>query len=59
MIEPGALTAEERAALEKRGHAFRTGRSSWGNTQVVTWDYATGRVEAASDPRGFGAGLVY
>ncbi|MBS0393972.1 MAG: gamma-glutamyltransferase [Proteobacteria bacterium] len=59
MIEPGALTAEERAALEKRGHTFRTGRSSWGNTQVVTWDYATGRVEAASDPRGFGAGLVY
>jgi len=34
-------------------------RGAWGNTQVVTWDYASGAVEAASDPRGFGAGLVY
>jgi gamma-glutamyltranspeptidase / glutathione hydrolase len=59
IYEPGALTAEERAALEQRGHKFRAGRGSWGNTQVVTWDYASGRVEAASDPRGFGAGLVY
>jgi gamma-glutamyltranspeptidase/glutathione hydrolase len=58
MIEPNALTAEERAALEKRGHKLREGRA-WGNTQVVTWEYGTGRVEAASDPRGFGAGLVY
>jgi gamma-glutamyltranspeptidase/glutathione hydrolase len=59
MLEPGALSAEERADLERRGHKLREGRSSWGNTQVVTWDYASGRVEAASDPRGFGAGLVY
>jgi gamma-glutamyltranspeptidase/glutathione hydrolase len=58
-LEPGALTAEERAALEAKGHHLREGRSAWGNTQVVTWDYASGRVEAASDPRGFGAGLVY
>jgi hypothetical protein len=26
---------------------------------VVTWDYASGTVEAASDPRGAGVGLVY
>lgn len=57
-FEPNALTPEERAELEKRGHKLREGRS-WGNTQVVTWDYGSGRVEAASDPRGFGAGLVY
>jgi len=59
LYEPGALSAEERAALEARGHKLRAGRGSWGNTQVVTWDYASGKVEAASDPRGFGAGLVY
>jgi gamma-glutamyltranspeptidase/glutathione hydrolase len=59
MYEPGALSAEERAALEQRGHTLRQGRGTWGNTQVVTWDYASGKVEAASDPRGFGAGLVY
>ena len=59
LYEQGALTDAERAALEKLGHKFRAGRSGWGNTQVVTWDYASGKVEAASDPRGFGAGLVY
>jgi len=59
IYEPGALSAEERAALEQRGHKLRVGRGPWGNTQVVTFDYASGTVEAASDPRGFGAGLVY
>ena len=59
VFEPGALSAEERSALEQRGHKLRQGRFAWGNTQVVTWDFATGKVEAASDPRGFGAGLVY
>jgi gamma-glutamyltranspeptidase / glutathione hydrolase len=59
IYEPGALTGEERAALEQRGHKLKAGRGPWGNTQVVTWDYASGKVEAASDPRGFGAGLVY
>ena len=59
MLEPGALQPEERADLERRGHKLREGRGNWGNTQVVTWDYASGKVEAASDPRGAGAGLVY
>jgi gamma-glutamyltranspeptidase/glutathione hydrolase len=58
MVESGALTPEEKAGLEARGHTLREGRE-WGNSQVITWDYASGRVEAASDPRGFGAGLVY
>jgi gamma-glutamyltranspeptidase/glutathione hydrolase len=59
LVEPGALSPEERAALEKRGHVLRDSRRQWGNTQVVTWDFASGRIDAASDPRGFGAGLVY
>ena len=59
MYESAALGADERADLEKRGHKLRESKTGWGNTQVVTWDYASGRVEAASDPRGFGAGLVY
>jgi len=25
----------------------------------VTWDFASGKVEAASDPRGEGGGMVY
>jgi gamma-glutamyltranspeptidase/glutathione hydrolase len=56
--EPGALTDEERTALEGMGHRLEAGRS-WGNEQVVTFDYGSGRIEAAADPRGFGAGLVY
>lgn len=57
--EPGALTAEERAQLESRGHTLKEGSRKWGNTQVVTWDYKSGKVEAASDPRGVGEGMVY
>jgi gamma-glutamyltranspeptidase/glutathione hydrolase len=58
-FEPGALSAEDRAALEARGHTLKEGSRKWGNTQVVTWDYQSGKVEAASDPRGVGEGLVY
>jgi gamma-glutamyltranspeptidase/glutathione hydrolase len=59
MFEPGALSAEERAGLEKKGHSLSEATEPWGNLQVVTWDYASGRVEAASDPRGVGVGFVY
>ena len=56
--EPGAFTTEQVKALGDRGHKLREGRR-WGNLQVVTWDYATNEVQAASDPRGEGKGLVY
>jgi len=58
-FESDALTAEERTQLEARGHTLKEGSRKWGNTQVVTWDYKTGKVEAASDPRGIGEGMVY
>jgi len=58
-FEPGTLNADERAQLELRGHVLKEGSRKWGNTQVVTWDYKTGKIEAASDPRGVGEGLVY
>jgi gamma-glutamyltranspeptidase/glutathione hydrolase len=58
-FETGALTPEETAELEKRGHKLREGTRRWGNMQAVVWDYASGKVEAASDPRGAGVGLVY
>jgi gamma-glutamyltranspeptidase / glutathione hydrolase len=56
--EPDALTEAERLALTARGHSLREG-GPWGNMQVVTWNYASGRVEAAADPRGDGEGRVY
>jgi gamma-glutamyltranspeptidase/glutathione hydrolase len=58
-FETDAFTAEDRKALEDRGHTLREGTRKWGNEQVVTWDYKTGEVHAASDPRGAGVGLVY
>ena len=58
-FESDALTPDERKALEARGHTLREGTRKWGNVQVVTWNYKTGQVEAASDPRGAGVGLVY
>jgi gamma-glutamyltranspeptidase/glutathione hydrolase len=58
-FESDALSLDERKALEDRGHTLREGTRKWGNVQVVTWNYNTGKVEAASDPRGAGVGLIY
>ncbi len=57
--EKGALSETEIAQLRAMGHLLKEGSRQWGNMQVITWDYATGKVEAASDPRGEGEGLVY
>lgn len=57
--ESGAFTDVEVKALQLKGQKLSEGKRRWGNMQVVTWDFATGKVEAASDPRGEGEGLVY
>ena len=57
--EPGALTDAQVKALSDRGHKLQLSGRQWGNLQVVLWDYASGNVEAASDPRGVGKGMVY
>jgi gamma-glutamyltranspeptidase/glutathione hydrolase len=57
--EQGALTDAEIKELQAMGHTLKVSSRLWGNMQVITWDYATGKVEAASDPRGEGVGLVY
>jgi gamma-glutamyltranspeptidase/glutathione hydrolase len=57
--ETGALTDSEIQALEAMGHKLKLSTRQWGNMQVITWDFASGKVEAASDPRGEGEGLVY
>jgi gamma-glutamyltranspeptidase / glutathione hydrolase len=57
-FEPGALTDEEKQTLQKYGHALRESRMP-GNAQIVTWDYRSGEVQAVSDPRGVGVGVVY
>jgi gamma-glutamyltranspeptidase/glutathione hydrolase len=57
--EKGALTPEEIQSLEARGHQLQLNERDYGNMNVVTWDYATGKVEAATDPRGTVEGQVY
>ena len=57
--EKGALTQSEITQLQAEGHKLQEGSRQWGNMQVITWDFASGKVEAAADPRGEGAGLVY
>jgi gamma-glutamyltranspeptidase/glutathione hydrolase len=57
--EKGAFTESEIARLQAMGHKLEQGSRRWGNMEVITWDFASGKVEAASDPRGAGAGLVY
>jgi gamma-glutamyltranspeptidase / glutathione hydrolase len=57
--EAGALSADDIKALEGRGHKLEQAGIGWGNMQVITWDYTTGKVAAASDPRGVGEGMVY
>jgi len=57
--EKGALAENEITQLEGMGHKLEQGSRLWGNMQVITWDYASGQVQAAADPRGEGDGLVY
>jgi gamma-glutamyltranspeptidase / glutathione hydrolase len=57
--EEGALSDKEIKELQAMGHALKLSGRQWGNMQVITWDYATGKIEAASDPRGEGVGMVY
>jgi gamma-glutamyltranspeptidase / glutathione hydrolase len=57
--EQGALSEGEIQQLQSMGHELKLAGRQWGNMQVITWDFASGKVEAASDPRGEGEGLVY
>jgi gamma-glutamyltranspeptidase / glutathione hydrolase len=56
--EPGALGAEEKAALTQMGYTIEDGGRRWGNLQTIIWDRRSGVLEAAADPRGEGAGVV-
>ncbi len=56
--DPDAFSEEEQAALRALGHELAVAKRAYGNMQVVTWDFETGAVEAASDPRGQGDAKV-
>ncbi len=56
--EAGAFSDAELATLGAEGYTLQATSWRYGNFQLVTWDRATGAVEAAADPRGEGAGVV-
>ncbi len=56
--EEQAFSAEEIARLEAMGHKPRKTSRRYGNMQVVTWEFDTGEVKAASDPRNEGGARV-
>lgn len=56
--EPDAFTDEEKAQLKALGHELKALDSTYGNLQAITWDACSGKVGAASDPRGLGTARV-
>jgi gamma-glutamyltranspeptidase / glutathione hydrolase len=56
--EPGALSVEEVAGLQRLGHRLRALDERYGNMQALLWDRARNQVLAASDPRGEGSARV-
>ncbi len=57
-FEPGYADAERQAQLTAIGQNLKVSDSTWGNMQVVSWSPETDVLQAASDPRGVGAGAV-
>jgi gamma-glutamyltranspeptidase/glutathione hydrolase len=58
LLEADALSPEVRRSLRDRGHGLTPAARPYGNMQLVHWNRAANRVEAASDPRGIGAAQV-
>ena len=56
--EAGAFTDDEIKTLTAQGDTLQSVPYRWGNFQMVIWNRATGEVEAVSDPRVEGAGVV-
>lgn len=56
--ERDALAPSVITALERRGHTLVAVDRRYGDMQAVLWRRASGRLEAASDPRGEGSSRV-
>ena len=57
-LEPGALSPDIIAELQKMGHNVKQLKSSYGNMQGIIWNYAKNTLSVAADPRGFGKALT-
>lgn len=59
VYEKGALSEAEMTDLKAKEHTLKESERGYGNMQVIVWNYKTGTISTASDPRGKGAGRVY
>ncbi|MEJ2593214.1 MAG: gamma-glutamyltransferase [Candidatus Thiodiazotropha sp.] len=57
-FEPDAFSETLQSALKKMGHHLHRLDHRYGNMQAVYWNKRTGKVEAASDPRGIGQARI-
>jgi gamma-glutamyltranspeptidase/glutathione hydrolase len=58
-FEADAFSEQLRKALKTMGHKLKPLQRRYGNMQTILWDKNTGRVEAASDPRGIGKAEIH
>ena len=56
--EPDALTPRDIVRLYTRGHRLHPRGRTWGNMHAIILDKGSGKMEAASDPRGEGEAVV-
>lgn len=56
--EPGTFDAAQAETLARLGHTLKEVNDPYGNMQAVLWDRKSGKVLAASDPRGEGKAEV-
>ena len=56
--EPDVIADDVKKELESRGHKFADVGRQYGNMQAILIDKRSGKVTAASDPRGIGSSVV-
>jgi len=54
-FEPNAFDIKLIKHLHELGHDLIPRKNPYGNMQVITWDYDSGKIAAAADPRGVGS----
>ena len=57
-FENGAFSIDTQRALTSLGHRLKPYDGTYGNMQVVIWDYLQNKLDAASDPRGIGKAWI-
>jgi gamma-glutamyltranspeptidase/glutathione hydrolase len=57
-FEAGALKSELQQQLRAMGHSLKPLKRKYGNMQAILWQKDSGKVTAASDPRGVGAAIT-